>query len=78
VKCEFLTRVHTLELEQNRRGFLHDNFVGQLRVAKGEHYCSDLSTPGLLRSELTWCAGVSARVCVRVHTQHEARKKAQR
>jgi hypothetical protein len=45
---------------------------------KGERYCSDLLNPDLLRSELTWCAGMSTRICVRVYTQHEAREAAQR
>jgi SH3 domain-containing YSC84-like protein 1 len=32
---------------------------------QGEHYCSDLLNPELLRSELTWCAGMSTWNCVR-------------
>jgi len=43
-----------------------------------EHYCSDLLNPDLLRSESTWCAAMSTRICVRVYTQDEAREAAQR
>jgi putative peptidoglycan binding protein len=36
--------------------------------APSEHYCSDLLNPDLLRSESTWCPGMSTRICVRVYT----------
>jgi len=57
--------------------FLHDD-LSAITCGKCEHYCSDLLNLDLLRSELTWCAGMSTRICVRVYTQHEAREAAQR
>jgi hypothetical protein len=45
-----------------------------------ERYCSDRLNPDLLRSELTWCAGMSTRVlCASVHsTKPERRRRGDR
>jgi len=66
-----MTRTHSSE--DVPQGFtlelVRDILHNKLPRGKGEHYCSDLLNPDLLGSELTWCAGISTRICVRVvHT----------
>src|ERR1039458_2730832 len=46
----------------------------QLQCGEGEHYCSDLSNPDLLRSRLSWCPRLSiADLRASVHTARSQR-----